>query len=137
MTLTRIFRVMALALVSSGVGCIFGSHVGTFAPANSPNGVTARLETSAGRVTAELLEVRDSGLVVLDNAKVTFVPYRSISDGSFNQLGVTIRNGQFQNAEKRNRARLVSRFPQGITPETERELLGFYHQTSIIVLGAK
>ena len=132
-----ILRVIMLVIASSGVACIFGSHVGTFPPANGPNGVTAKLQTSAGRVTAEVLDVRDSGLVVLNNAQVTFVPYRAIEDGSFNQLGVSIWNGQFESAEKRNRVRMASRFPQGITPETERQLLAVHHQSSIVVLGAR
>ena len=137
MTRSRLSRVITLVLALSGVTCRFGSHVETFVPANTPNGVSARLETTSGKVTAEVLDVRDSGLVVLNNARVTFVPYRSIDAGSFNQLGVSIRHGEFQNAEKRNRVRLASRFPQGITPDTERQLLGLYHQSSIAVLGAK
>lgn len=132
-----VVRVVTLVIASSGVACVVGSRVGTFPPANGPNGVTTKLETIAGRVTAEVLDVRDSGLVVLSNSQVTFVPYRSIYDGSFNQLGVSIPHGQFQNAEKRNRVRLASRFPQGITPETERQLLAVHHQTSIVVLGAR
>jgi len=137
MTRRILFRAVTLLIASSGIACIFGSHVGTFPPANGPNGVTARLQTSAGRVTAEVLDVRDSGLVVLNNAQVTFVPYRAIDDGSFNQLGVSIWHGQFESAEKRNRVRMASRFPQGITPETERQLLAVHHQSTIVVLGAR
>jgi len=45
-------------------------------------------------VDAELLDVRDSGLVVLNDRTVAFVPYRVIGAGTFKQIGVYLVDGR-------------------------------------------
>jgi len=137
--LTAVRCTVALACCSLGAACVFGPRAGSFGPANSPNGVAAKLDAMGkdNTVEGELLEVRDTGLVVLDKSVVTYVPYRIIQTGSFRQLGVSLYDGHPPTANEKNRLRMASRFPQGLTRETERQLLGAYHQTSITVLSPR
>jgi hypothetical protein len=131
---SAIGRCLLAAIISLGSACVFGPHVGSFGPANSPSGVATTLRVRPNTVTAELLEVRDSGLVVLNGRTVTFVPYHAIDVGTFKQRGVVLMDGKSPSKDERNELRLVSRFPQGLTPETERRLLDAYRQSSIVVL---
>ena len=126
--------VLLIALSSLGLGCVFGAHVGSFRPANSPNGTVATLLVERTTVNGELLEVRDSGLVVLNNREVTFVPYRAIGASKFKQIGVHLSGGRSPTEAQRSELQLVSRFPQGLTRDMERKLLDVYHQTSITFL---
>jgi hypothetical protein len=117
--------------------CAVGASTRTFAPANEPQGIEAdlRLERGKTRIQGELLEVQDTALLVLrDDARVTVVPLRAIRFGSFHRRGTLIVGGRVRPNE-RERLRLVSRFPAGLTPELRARLLAAYGQTEIERVG--
>ena len=115
-------------------GCVFGPRAQTFEPAADPHGVSATLHINGRNVRAEVLEVRDSGLVVLSNAIVAFVPYHAMQSASFKNMSLALWSGSVPGRDATDELRRVSRFPQGLTPENERRLLAVYHQTSISTL---
>ena len=110
--------------------CFTGPSVKSFAPAQSPRGIAAdlRLERRT-RIQGELLEVQDTALLVLrDNARVMIVPLRVIGAGAFRKRGILIASGHMA-PKARERLRLVSRFPAGLTPELRARLFAAYGQT--------
>lgn len=135
---------LALAVVGLAA-CQAGMTVERFEPASSPNGVTAQLTTADGALTGELIEVRASGLLILTGvggpagqppggatATLRLVPFSAVRASSFPQLGgVSIRDGQTPAGAVRERLRLVSRFPHGLSPELLKQLLARYGQTEV------
>ncbi len=124
------------------IGCTVGPSVQTFNPATNPQGIHASLLTLIGsRIEGELLEVRDSGLVVLADDELVLAPYGSIRRARFDQMrrlnfgpraGLTgPRIGLTD--EKREELRLLSRFPQGIDGEVLNRLLAAYGQTKLTI----
>jgi hypothetical protein len=122
---------LLLALLAAVLACPSGTNVRKFAPARSPNGIQAdlRVGKQQTRIMGELLEVRDTSLLVLrDGARVTSIPIRQIRSGSFARLGTLIASGRVSGGD-REQLRLVSRFPGGLGPEIAAQLLGAYGQT--------
>ncbi|MFN2565624.1 MAG: hypothetical protein ABR499_11565, partial [Gemmatimonadaceae bacterium] len=74
---TRLGILWLLALA----GCVirFGPHAGRYDPAARASGTAATVSTATLQVAGELLEVRDTGLVVLTGTHVTLVPNRLIT----------------------------------------------------------
>lgn len=114
-------RVGLAVLVAVAGACTIGPRVEEFPPARSPVGVVADIQTrEARRLSGELLVVEDSALLILSarTTRVTRVPYRTIRRAEFRQLSwATIRDGKPPDRGKRSRLALVSRFPQGLSPE--------------------
>ncbi|HET7711791.1 MAG TPA: hypothetical protein VFL80_07665 [Thermoanaerobaculia bacterium] len=128
-------RTFVLLLALALTGCALGPKVDSFAPARSAAGIEASLALDGGAsAKGELLAVEETALVLLNQKVVTRVPYSSIRSGTFPQSGVAITNGRFQNAESREKLRLLSRFPQGLTPPLLASLLAAYGQEAIAVL---
>jgi hypothetical protein len=114
-------------LVSSGCRiATIGPSMDTFGPARSPEGVQATLRLAETSIVGELLEVQDTALLVLDGRSLVLVPYHAIRQGEFTRMGIRIRDGQTPSTDARQRIRLVSRFPQGLTPEIRSALLAAY-----------
>ena len=119
--------VIALALAGLSA-CHIGPSVETFAPANGPDGVDVLLTVRGRDVEGELLEVRDTALLVLRNDRLLLVPVRAISIGRFGGFGLRIMGGRFIQ-DSHLRLQDVSRFPAGVTPEILTRLLAAYSQT--------
>lgn len=69
-----------------GQGCVLarqGPALDQFEPAHRPNGATAMLDTPWGHVNAELLEVTDTGLLVLEGDGVSELRGHQIDVASF------------------------------------------------------
>lgn len=114
-------------------GCAVGPRVERFAPAQKPSGVEASLKFLAGTsVTGELLEVENAALVILNGNEVTRVAYTAIRSGTFAQTGITIQERKPLSVTEREQLRLLSRFPQGLTPPLLASLLAAYRQTNIV-----
>jgi hypothetical protein len=123
---------MRIVLVILSVSaCTVGPSAKHFAPATAPDGIEVDLRVPGfARVQGELLEVQDSGLVILRNDRVTFVPLGDIQYGNFRQRGTLVTGGRFVDATAATELRLVSRFPAGLTPERRAALLAAYGQTA-------
>jgi hypothetical protein len=125
----RLYLLTLLALVAA---CPIGPTVESFTPARSPHGIAANIrlrDRAKTQIVGELLEVRDSTLLILrDTTRVLLIPIRAIRTGSFPKRGTLITDGDLTRGD-REKLRLVSRFPAGLRPELEAQLLAAYGQT--------
>lgn len=123
-------RLLLLSLVLLGAAaCHSGPSATTFGPAIGPRGIEADLRGLGLRIQGELLEVQDSALLVLQRDEVILVALRQIGIGGFRQRGVLIQRGRFVRGRSAAELRLVSRYPQGLTPELRARLLAAHGQT--------
>ncbi len=130
---------LVVPVVLALTACHSGPSVKDFAPAIGPNGIRADLRLRGVRVEGELLEVKDSGLLVLRKKRapagqpptqvVTLVALAAIRSGRFERYGTLIVNGAPAVKGALEKLRLVSRFPAGITPELRAALLAAHGQT--------
>lgn len=137
---------VALLAVAS-VSCSTGMTAAKFRPAQEPSGVVAHINTIEVELTGELLEVRANGLVLLSRSSVArltsttpmpelvvrLIPFERVRSSTFEQMDpqAVISGGVAPNPKIRERLRLVSRFPYGISPEVLSHLLSHYGQAEI------
>jgi hypothetical protein len=124
-------RSVALLVAAVSAACSVGTRVARFQPALRPEGVIATLHLASGPVEAEVLAIDDTALIVRrlqDSLPVAVVRFKAIRDGTFHQVSAVISAGRPPRAVDRERIRLVSRFPQGLTPELLQSLLAAYGQ---------
>jgi hypothetical protein len=119
-------------LVLATLGCHVGGRVDRFAPAKRPEGVAVALALrGGGTAQGELLAVQDTALVVLVQDTVTLVPYGALEAGHFSQIGDLSEAPPSPDVARR--LRLISRFPQGLTPELLARLLAAHGQSALKV----
>jgi len=112
-------------------GCYFGQTAAKFEPALGPRGVSTTITTPSKNVIGELIEVGDEGLLVDTAQGVALVPYAIIRDGAFAQTGIRIQGGHAPSVSTREKLRLLSRFPQGLSPALLKTLLEAHGQTEV------
>ncbi len=118
-------RIAVLILLTA---CSVGTSGRKYAPAKGPAGATVTLElTGQRKLSGELLAVEESSLLVLENREMVRVPVPLISSGK--APGVSFNGNTF--SQVRERLRLISRFPQGVSPSLEARLLEAYAQTGV------
>jgi hypothetical protein len=121
------------AVVLATVACQVGGTVETFAPANRPAGVAVDLTLQGGRKTrGELLAVEDTALVVLAQDSVTLVSYGAIFEWRFSQVDALLQRPPAPDLA--TKLRLLSRFPQGLTPALLARLLAAQGQAALKVV---
>ena len=131
MTASRRALPLGLALVT--LSCVFGPSVARYDPAHSPRGVTAIITTRGGHgLTGELIEVRDAGLIVVNGTTIALVAYAAIESAAFAQTPLSLANGRAPDAASREKLRLRSRFPQGLSPALLRQLLDAHGQSELM-----
>ena len=147
MTHTRLIVVSLLASLATGCVLHPGSTLADFPTASGPQGAAIRVTVSGGEYLGELLESRADAFLILTRMRlehnrgetrqfkevlVRRVPYARVvqvlADG-VPQAGIPrwVAGGQ----ASRERFRLISRFPQGLTPELLQQLLKMYNQTEL------
>jgi hypothetical protein len=127
-------------------GCAYGMTKEKFRPARDPHGIETRITTSAAEFAGELIEIRAAGLVLLSEhvsfprsgtttaeRRLRLIPYGAIRSSRFEQLDprVDIIDGRTPPDQERERLRLVSRFPPGLSPEVLSQLLKECGQTEL------
>lgn len=118
-----------LIAVTVLAGCSVGTRAKNYAPAKGPAGATVQLELTGNRALAgELLAVEDSSLLVLSQRQLMRVGLPLIQSGKAPKLSFT---GAALKGEARERLRLISRYPQGVSPDLETRLLQAYGQTGV------
>jgi len=127
-------RARAVLAVSVLAACRFGPRADSFVPATHPAGVEAALDGRDAAFSAELLAVSDTGLLLLRERTLVYAPYHAIRHATFRELSEEVVGGAPPDSAGRTRLRLVSRFPQGASPERLRSLLAAHHQDSLVVL---
>lgn len=121
----------ALALAA----CHLGTRASSFAPAVDPEGVSVSITSRGAALEAELLAVSDTGLLLLRDRTVVFARYTAIREATFQQVSDVIDRGVTPDPATRERLRLISRFPQGVSAQRLRALLAGYGQEWVEVLG--
>ena len=135
-----ILALTSIACLSSA--CTLGMSTSEFKPARSPHGVRMVVSAVGGEFAGELIEVRDASVVILEDGASTggpgvraqrlrATPFSSIRLAKFEQRpALRLRDGKPPSAAMRERLRLLSRFPYGMSPAVERDLLKAYGQDS-------
>jgi hypothetical protein len=155
---TTFYWITTLALIFTATACQVGPRIETFEQARRPEGITMTIElrgvrTETGRLEGELLEVREDGLLLsawpsenggATTKRLVFVSYTEISDIDLDQLDLSVlpeprgraghRPPQIP-AQNREKLRLLSRFPQGVSAQILDQLLAAQDQTSVMVVG--
>jgi hypothetical protein len=128
-----ILLLLAFSALATLQACLrhYGTNVDSFPPAYSPKGVIGEVVTSNTNYKGEVIEVRDTGIVILAAGTFRFVPYSAIISSHFNGIGGPISSKKVPSSQSRERLRLVSRFPQGLTPEILQKLLSANAQTEL------
>ena len=132
-TLTFTFAVVCFATLTGG--CAYGMTTEKLTPAHEPAGVVARISTDQQPLSGELIELRDDGLLLVSDKIVRLVPYARIASAQFDQTKDKIDGHQPPSRERRERLRLLSRYPQGLGPDLLRELLRAYGQDELKGVG--
>lgn len=131
----RTMRSVALvALALGATGCHIGKNAAKWPVASSAGGAVLTITSSAGTIYAELLEVRDDGIVIKrQDRKIAFAPFSSMTRIEAKGLGAeyVVVRGMPPGAGTRLNLMRVSHFPQGITPEIRARLLAASGQTEI------
>ena len=123
-SLTWVIALMSLA------GCSVGTSVKNYAPAKSPAGATVKLELTGNReMGGELLAVQDSSLLVRSDNQLIRVHLPLIQSGKVPKL--TFTGAELNGGQVREHLRLLSRYPQGVSPELESRLLEAYGQAAV------
>jgi|GEM_PF-5518587 len=131
--MNRILSTMLIAVLSA---CTIGPRVENQALAREPRGADVRLAMVGENVAGELLDVRDTGLVVLAaGPRIVLARYSSINRIDVELGGSIDRNRRPPPQGEKQRLTRLSRFPRGITPEVERALLRAYGLESIEEVG--
>lgn len=124
--------VMAVSWLSA---CTLGTRPGNFGPATSPRGIETRLTLEASTILGELVSVSDSGLIVLaGDRRLVHAHWATMRRATFRKLRAALEGGNAPDAATRERIRLVSRFPQGMSPELTARLLESLGRDRIEVL---
>ena len=119
----RALLVLGLTLLS---GCQVGTHAKNYQPATGPAGAMVNLQLQdKSRTSGELLAVESTALLLVRANVLTRVPLIQIRSGSAPKVSF---DGRLK-GNSRERLRLISRYPQGVTAELEGQLLRAYGQS--------
>jgi len=130
--MTAMRRALPFALAALLSGCYLGQTAAKFEPARGPRGVAVSITTvSRTNVFGELIEVGSESLLVDTAPAVVLVPYTAIRRAAFMQTGLFIDQGRAPSPSTREKMRLLSRFPQGLSPELRQRLLEAHGQTDV------
>ncbi len=119
-----------IALILSG--CSFGPSPETYPPARTPSGATGEVRVRGAVYMGELLEARDSALVLRAAQGIVHVPFRLITRLRFTHVADLYDPVAADFRSRREQLRLVSRFPYGLSPEVWERLLATQGQAELI-----
>lgn len=133
----RILNALLITVSLGATACFIGGNAAHYPVANRVNGATVRIASSSASFQAELLEVRNNGIVVLQNdGRVAIAPWNSTKRVDVVGLGRQYSYGMLMPPTRETFANLVkvSHFPQGMTPEIEKRFLTSRGQTELVVI---
>lgn len=140
MTLRSVFFVVIGLCLNA---CHVGPQVEQLRTPLSPKGANIEIVLNSGNSSnrpthqGELLDVRDTGLVVALHTGVHFFPWNTVFKATgteLKSLRTDLRDSKDLEHPSINELRLVSRFPQGLSIELQRALLAGLGQDEIIVM---
>lgn len=109
--------------------CSVGTTGQNYAPAKGPAGATVLLDLTGQRqVSGELLAVERATLLVLQRGQLIRVAIGVVESGKAPKVSFV---GRTLTDESRERLRLISRYPQGVSPALQARLLEAYGVTAV------
>lgn len=134
-------------LAGTFAGCSYGPKLADFPSASGPEGATVRVTVPGAAYHGQLLETRPDSILILTSARfeiksgtttealerrIRLVPNARIESVQF-ERGSKLDGRKWSPADaaSRERLRLLSRFPQGLTPDLLQQLLKLYGQTEV------
>lgn len=118
-----------LALLLLLAGCSVGPTTRGYQPATGPAGAAVTLALTDDRsVGGELLAVEDTTLLLLENRQLIRVDLATVRSLKGPRLNVSRAN---LTGAVRERLRLISRYPQGVSSDLEARLLQAYGTTAV------
>ena len=131
----RNLMVLIASLLSSA--CHIGGTAAGYTPATTAEGARMIVFTSAGRLTGELVEVKDNGIVLaLSDGRVALVPW-SVTTSASAEGVPKMRTYYAENGpgeEARSNLVKVSHFPQGMTADIQARFLAAHKQSAVVVI---
>src|SRR5258708_6373662 len=86
MTTIRTIRFLVLVMLAClSNSCMVGTTALKYRPATGPQGVIMTVSTAQGSFSGELIEVRETGIVVLTNQRLRLLPYAIILSAKADQ----------------------------------------------------
>ena len=130
----RTTRMLSAAAILALTGCHFGMTAEKLPVANQPGGARVTVRTASTAYAGELIAVQNDG-VVISNDRIMLFPFTAIAGLTVDKLG-GLRLGKVEvpRGEKLAQLRAVSRFPQGLTPNIQSQLLAQKSQAEIVVV---
>jgi hypothetical protein len=122
-----------------------GPRLSDFPSATGPEGATVRVTVSGTAYLGQLLETRPDAILILSSTRfetksgstvqvqetvVRLLPYARVDWVQFQRGSKLVAGKWVLGPGSRERFRLLSRFPQGLTPELLQQLLKMYGQTA-------
>lgn len=126
---------LGVVVVGAVLACNTGTRLEKFAPAHEPAGVTIRLRLHFGQGTqllaGELLAVQDSGILLRDSTRIVFVWNDAVRYGETTTRGTGLSFERKPVGSTREQLRLLSRYPDGVSPGLLSSLLAAYGRDSV------
>ena len=131
----RLFIAIAAgAIVAASTGCFTGPSATSYYGVTGGGGIEGKFRLHKGKTKGELLEVRDSALVLLDGCKVNVLPFAEIRESRFSGINPEYVSGTPSSSERAELTAL-SRFPGGAPKEVIDHYLQCASMTEPAVLG--
>jgi len=127
---------LAVIVISAALACSVGTKAKNFPPAREPAGATVQIHYGRAslRLAGELLAVQEDGLLGRTGDTVWLAPNPVLRRGVIMTRGMRAAFSGRLEGSTRERFRLLSRFPQGVTSAVLRQVLTAYGRDSVEVL---
>ena len=131
----RTTRMLSAATILALTGCHYGMTAEKLPVANQPGGAQVTVRTAWNKAyVGELIAVQDDG-VVISNDRIIRFPFRTIARLTVDKMGdFRLQRVEVPRSEDLAALRAVSRFPQGLTPNIQSQLLAQKSQAEIVVV---
>jgi hypothetical protein len=128
----RVHTIM-ITLALGVAACSVGKKAEKLGLAHSPTGAIASLDvTQQSEITGELLAAEDSALLLLRGQTMLSIPYSQIRYAAFKDIDQRYRLEQrVPDPETLRRLRLISHFPQPLSPSLRRTLAAMYRADTL------
>jgi len=122
-----------ITLALGAMACHAGKNAETLGLARSPSGAMATLDLDQrAPMTGELLAADDTGLVLLRDRTTFSIPYSRIRRAVFPELDQRYSLDQRgPDTETLRKLRLISHFPQGLSPELRVKIAAMYRADTL------
>ncbi len=122
-----------ITLALGATACAVGKKAEKLGLAHSPTGAMANLDVNQESViTGELLAAEDSALLLLRGQTMLSIPYSQIRYAVFKEIDQRYNLKQrVPDPETLRKLRLISHFPQGLSPSLRLTLAAMYHADTL------